>query len=284
MQENKAILLEKDYQTKYAGFDPTLPESYIIFNNVQNNNLNQSLEMATMVQDQLRAKAQRKDLGVHQGNLVVLWQCAKPSVLIETGFISNPEEEAFLMTENGQDIIASAIYAAFREYKESVDSRIGDISKTTPAVTKTVTEPVREEKRTVDTILKNKESVTTPAAKPPTRDESIKPAEITQKSADSSTVQNKVSQPASSGVEYRVQLLASQKRLPLNSKEFKGTPDIKEFNLDGYYKYMSQPVYTYPEALELRRRLGASFKGAFIVAFKNGERVPVTSTISQQKN
>jgi len=263
MQENKAILLEKDYQTKYAGFDPTSPESYIIFNNVQNNNLTQSLEIAAAVQDQLRTRGQRKDIGVHQGNLVVLWGCAKPSVLIETGFISNVQEEEFLMTDDGQDIIASAIYTAFREYKESVDSKISVLAKTV------ITKP-EIEKKTEDTEKKGKESEKGPVKE--------------QVKVISNPVDSISSLGSGSDAEYRVQIVASLKKLLPNARDFKGIKGLKEFNIDGYYKYMSQSVKTYQEALELRRKLGASFQGAFIVAFKNGERVPLNTIIDNREN
>jgi len=252
MQENKAILLEPDYKTKYAGFDPTSPESYIIFNNVQNNNLTQSLELAASVQDELRTRAQRKDIGVHQGNFLVFWKCAKPCILVETGFITNPREEEFLMTEDGQDIIASAIYMAFREYKESADEKVGVLAKNTvPAV--------ETEKKTIETVKKT--------------------TEPEKKTAD--TVSNMQS---GSDVEYRVQVIASVKKIPLNAKEFKGVQGLKEIQTGGYYKYLSKPVKTYQEALELRRQMGASFNGAFIVAFKNGERIPYNSVVDVRKN
>ncbi|MFA5815212.1 MAG: N-acetylmuramoyl-L-alanine amidase [Bacteroidales bacterium] len=262
MQENKAILLEKDYQTKYAGFDPTSPESYIIFNNVQNNNLTQSLEIAAAVQDQLRTRGQRKDIGVHQGNLVVLWGCAKPSVLVETGFISNPQEEEFLMTDDGQDIIASAIFMAFREYKESVDEKVSVLAKT--AI------PTEAEKKVVENEKKGKEQ-----EKAPIKDQ----VKVTSNPVDTISRLRLESE-----IEYRVQILASVKKLSPDAKDFKGVKDLKEIKLDGYYKYMSQSVNTYQEALELRRKLGASFRGAFIVAFKNGERVPLNTNIDQRKN
>jgi len=293
MQENKAILMEQDYQSKYAGFDPTSPESYIIFNNLQNNNLTQSLEIATAIQDQLRIRAQRKDIGVHQGNLVVLWGCAKPSVLVETGFISNPEEEAFLMTENGQDIIASAIYMAFRGYKESVDAKMNLLSQdaaSAPVVEKKAQEIVGKtavQKTEKDPeVLKPAEEKTKATAE--TSKNEINKTTLNSTSEKKVTTSPPISEKlkdttSESGIEFRIQLLASLKSIPLNAKDFKGVKDIKEFQLDGYYKYMSPPVKDYQEALEIRRQLGTSFRGAFIVAFRNGERVPLNTIIDQKK-
>ena len=119
--ENSVILLEEDYETTYQGFDPTSLESYIIFSVMQNTYLKQSIEFASYVQDQFRERGKRKDRGVVQQGLLVLARTAMPGVLIETGFISNPEEEKFLMTEYGQDIIASGIYRAFKQYKTRIE-------------------------------------------------------------------------------------------------------------------------------------------------------------------
>lgn len=292
MQENKAILLESDYRTKYAGFDPTSPESYIIFNNVQNNNLTQSLEIAAAVQDQLRTKGQRKDIGVHQGNLVVLWGCAKPSILIETGFISNPQEEQFLMTEDGQDIIASSIYMALREYKETVDGRVGQLAKNPASGTENTKSAVQNEHRPAD-MPKKTDTVKKPAEPAvkhldtikETRQAVMNQVETVKKEPENTVVKNQVevspkpaervsAQGSESDIEFRIQVLASAKKIPPGSREFKGIKGLDELEMDGYFKYMSQPVKTYREALEIKQRLGATFRGAFIVGFKNGKKVP----------
>jgi N-acetylmuramoyl-L-alanine amidase len=125
MKENSVITFEDNYHTKYEGYDPNSVESFIIFSLMQNTYLKQSTEFATMVQSQFRDRVGRKDRGVKQGNLLVLWKCTMPAVLVELGFISNPEEEKFLLSEQGQDYLASAIFRAFRDYKESIDSRSG---------------------------------------------------------------------------------------------------------------------------------------------------------------
>ncbi len=123
MRENSVILLEEDYETIYEGFNPESTESYIMFSMMQKTFFKQSIEFGDYVQDQFRERAQRKDLGVREQGLLVLAQTSMPGVLIETGFISNAQEEKYLMTEYGQDIIASAIYRGFREYKEEIDRR-----------------------------------------------------------------------------------------------------------------------------------------------------------------
>jgi N-acetylmuramoyl-L-alanine amidase len=123
LRENSVIMLEEDYETTYQGFDPESWESYVIFSVMQNTFLKQSIEFASYVQDQFRDRAMRKDRGVKQQGLLVLARSAMPGVLIETGFITNENEERFLNTENGQDIIASAIYRAFKQYKSRIEGR-----------------------------------------------------------------------------------------------------------------------------------------------------------------
>lgn len=116
IKENSVILLEKDYKNKYNDFDPTSPEAYIVLNLYQNEYLDMSLDLAEKIQTQFRERAKRKDLGVRQAGFLVLWRTTMPSVLIEIGFISNPTEERYLNSQYGQDIIASAIYRAIRDY------------------------------------------------------------------------------------------------------------------------------------------------------------------------
>jgi len=123
VRENAVMLLEDDYETRYEGFDPHSTESYIMFSLMQKTYFKQSIEFGDYVQHQFRERAGRKDLGVREQGLIVLAQTSMPGVLVETGFISNPEEEQFLMSEYGQDIIASAIFRAFRDYKNEIDRR-----------------------------------------------------------------------------------------------------------------------------------------------------------------
>ncbi len=122
-RENSVILLEDDYSTRYENFDPNSPESYIIFSLMQNVYFDQSINLAQLVQDQFRERAKRKDRGVVQQGLLVLAQTSMPGILIETGFITNPDEEIFLNSEEGQDYLASSIFRAFRDYKNYIESK-----------------------------------------------------------------------------------------------------------------------------------------------------------------
>ncbi len=122
-KENSVITFEEDYTSHYEGFDPNSAESYIIFSLMQNAFLEQSADFASNVQEQFKTKAKRKDRGVRQAGFVVLWRTSMPSVLIETGYISNPTEEAYLKSKTGQEYLASAIYRAFKNYKSEIESK-----------------------------------------------------------------------------------------------------------------------------------------------------------------
>jgi N-acetylmuramoyl-L-alanine amidase len=136
-QENSVILKEDGYKKNYKGFDPNSPESHIILTLLQNAYLDQSLQLATKVQEQFRDKAGRRDMGVKQAGLVVLWTATMPAILVETGFISNSVEEKYLMTDDGQSILASAIYRAFKEYKNEIEKSSSNYSPATTNKTNT---------------------------------------------------------------------------------------------------------------------------------------------------
>ncbi|MCF6341811.1 MAG: N-acetylmuramoyl-L-alanine amidase [Bacteroidales bacterium] len=117
MKENAAITFEEDAGNAYEGFDANSPESYIRFSLFQNIFLDQSLELANKIEKQFKDHVGRKSRGVHQAGFLVLWRTAMPGVLVELGFLSNPTEERFLLSDKGQVYMASAIYRAFKSYK-----------------------------------------------------------------------------------------------------------------------------------------------------------------------
>ncbi|MEE2700015.1 MAG: N-acetylmuramoyl-L-alanine amidase [Bacteroidota bacterium] len=125
MRENSVIYMEDNYQEKYEGFDPQTPESYIVFSLMQNTYLDQSISFAEKIENEFSIRAKRKSRGVKQAPFFVISRVNMPSVLIECGFLTNPKEEDYLNTKAGQDYIASAIFRAFRSYKESIDLASG---------------------------------------------------------------------------------------------------------------------------------------------------------------
>ena len=125
IKENEVILLENDYSTKYEGFDPKSPESYIMFTLMQNIYQEQSTGLASAIQTQYKENYSRTDRGVKQAGFWVLFMTTMPSVLTETGFITNPSEEKYLNSKDGQNNIASSLFRACLEYINEIDSKSG---------------------------------------------------------------------------------------------------------------------------------------------------------------
>ncbi|MBK0381746.1 N-acetylmuramoyl-L-alanine amidase [Pedobacter sp. SD-b] len=121
VRENASILLEKDYKDNYQGFDPNDPESYIIFSLMKNAFRDQSIKLASLVQDEY-VKSGRVNRGVQEKSLAVLARAGMPAILTEIGFISNPEEEKFINSDDGQAEIVTNIVNAIVNYKKQVES------------------------------------------------------------------------------------------------------------------------------------------------------------------
>ena len=119
--ENAAILNEENFSDMYEGFDPGKDEDYITLTMFQNAFLEQSTMLADEIQRQFRERVKRKDRGVFQAGFLVLYRTTMPGVLVETGFITNASDEQFLLSQDGQAYIASAIFRAFKYYKEEME-------------------------------------------------------------------------------------------------------------------------------------------------------------------
>jgi N-acetylmuramoyl-L-alanine amidase len=120
-RENSVILQEKDYQKRYDGFDPRSPQSHILFSLFQSAYITNSVRFAQRIDRQLRTTVNRPSRGVKQAGFIVLWKSTMPSVLIESGFLTNPAEEKYLNDKANQSYMAAGIYRAFREYKRELE-------------------------------------------------------------------------------------------------------------------------------------------------------------------
>jgi len=121
-RENAVILKEANYQQTYKGFNPNSPIAHIMLANYQHAFMGSSINFAEKVERSFRHNAERKSNGVKQAGFLVLWRTTMPSVLIETGFLTNPTEEDYLMSEEGQQEISTAIYKAFAQYKQEIEA------------------------------------------------------------------------------------------------------------------------------------------------------------------
>lgn len=253
-KENSVILLEDNYEKKYQGYDPNSAESYIIFSLVQNTFLTQSLSFAGSVQNQFSEKAQRFDRGVKQAGFLVLWRTTMPSVLVEVGFISNPQEEKFLMSENGQNIMASSIYRAFKNYKNQIENKSSESIQ--------IPETANNYKdSTPKTSIRDNTEIVLPDT-----------------TNNAGNIDNKDS------ILFFLQILTSSKKIPLNSSKFKGIANVKEIYANNIYKYMAGNKKSYQEALDYSKIVKNYFPDAFIIATKNGKIIPVKDAIKEIKN
>lgn len=279
-RENAVILYEDDYQTRYAGFDPNSSESYIIFEFMQDQYMSQSVHFASLIQQHFKTTCRRIDRGVHQAGFLVLKASAMPSVLVELGFISTPEEERYLNSQEGADNLARGIYRAFCQYKEEHQNRLsaGGISTSTSnneQIVETTPPPMFQDK---PAEIENKpKKINKPVA-----------TEIQNKANEKPETSTVVvtSSPANNNIIFKVQILASAKKLPDNAKEFKGIKGVEQYYESGLYKYTYGASEDYNEINRTRRNLANDFSGAFVVAFKNGKKIDINAAITEfkQKN
>jgi N-acetylmuramoyl-L-alanine amidase len=264
-RENEVVLLEKDYTKKYDGFDPNSPEANIIFSLYQNAYLDQSLKMASLVQNEVSRKG-REERGVKQAGFIVLFKTYMPSVLIETGFLTNPSEEKFLTSDKGQDALALSFFSAFKNYKSSVETGEADV----PAKDKSseiadseaaVTSSPAPADETVETDSGSHAGETKHAAEP---------RYTGKKNTNGGHKQDEAV------YEFAVQLLTSPVRIKPGDKKFKGQKNLVEEIDNGNYKYTSAHKSSLEDALSLQKTMqDAGFTDAFVVAYKSNKRIPL---------
>lgn len=239
MKENAAILLEDGHELKYGGYDPKRPESQIELSLRQHKHLDQSLLLSSLIQKQFKDRVGRVDRGVKQAGFLVISYTTMPAVLIELGFLTNPTEEDYLQTDQGQDYMASAIYRAIKEYKAIVEGL--------------PVEPVNEAKPDCTRVVVKE-------PQPPVNPEP---------------------KPAASGVRFKVQIATSSKRIEPKAKNFNGLDGVEEHKGQGLFKYTVGAERTLDEARTLQRRCKEmGFDGAFIVAFRDGQRIDLQEAVN----
>jgi N-acetylmuramoyl-L-alanine amidase len=233
MRENASIFKEDNYEENYDGFDPNDPDTYIALSLRQNVFLDNSLQLGSLIQNQFRDKVGRKDRGVRQAGYYVISFTSMPSVLVELGFLTNPNEEDFLQSEDGRTYMASALFRAFRDYR--------DIHK--PQITN---EPIVE-----------------PADEPETEPKSQH----------------------TDGITFSVQIASSPTELDKSDPVFRGLQNVDMYLSGGQYKYTTGLFGVAEDAHVKKRELrGQGFSGAFVAAFKDGKRVPMSSIFEEIKS
>lgn len=269
-RENSVILLESDYKEHYEGFDPRVPESYVMWEIMQNQYMAKSVELARAIQQQLRQSGGRQDRGVKQTSLAVLRGATMPSVLVEIGFISTPQEEQFLNTPNGIQTTALCLYNGLIDYRNKHDRATNkltraDVAKeTTPPASaeprkETVTQPAKDTAASKPTATQPAKDTVAPKAteKPAQNASSQKEAETAQKD----TAPN-----------YRIQFLTSPDKLSAKDSRLSKVEDVTYYQDGKLYKYTSGRYATRTEASQHLQAVRQHFPDAFIVFFRGNER------------
>lgn len=254
-RENSVISLEKDYRQRYQGFDPNSSESYIMFEFIQDRNMSKSVELAKYIQKEACLSAGRNNKGVHQAGFLVLRATSMPSCLIELGFITTPDEERFLNSQDGISRLARGIYNAFAKYKNKHYT-----SSVVPYVKEeSLPEPDRE-MMAAQTI-------------------ESKPAD----SAISATEEVPAKEDTAGMPVFKVQILISNKPLSANNSLFKGITGVESYVEDNYVKYTYGASTDLNKILRVRQHLLEKFPQAFVIAFKDGEKMDVGQAVREFK-
>ncbi|MDO6738017.1 N-acetylmuramoyl-L-alanine amidase [Wenyingzhuangia sp. 2_MG-2023] len=241
--ENEVILQEENHEDRYQGFDPKSPTSVIGLSLEQEEYLDQSLLLASLIQEEFEKKLNRVNRGVKQAGFVVLYQTYMPSVLIETGFLTNRIEGQYLYSKLGQEQMSKSISNSILDYYKRQQLNIAGADFREPMVA-----PIQE---------------------------------TSVKSADK-PVEKVMEEPVlSSGMYYKVQLASGKNRISTSSYNFKGFKNVERVKVDGGYKYYLSEYKTRNQAeLAMQLAKNKGYKSAFLVLFDSeGNIVPKTSVL-----
>jgi N-acetylmuramoyl-L-alanine amidase len=231
-RENEVIFLEDDYEENYEGFDPNSPESLIGMTLMQEEYLDQSILLASLIQNNFSNNLNRKDRSVKQAGFMVLYKSYMPSVLIEAGFLTNKEEGAYLNSTKGQKEIANEIAKGIITYKKSLS----------------VTNEI------IQDSLNQSENI--------------------------NSQNNSPSENNYNGVEFRVQIAASSKKLEPKPYNFNGLKNINRKKEGKLFKYYYGSTFDYDEILKLKIDvLEKGYNSCYIVAFKDGKKLKLSDVL-----
>jgi len=251
-KENQVITLEKDYKQKYKGFDPNDPGTLIGMTLMQEEYLENSIALASKIQDKFTNDLGKKNRGLSQAPFMVLHKAYMPRVLIEMGFISNPEEGVILDSEDGQNDVAKAISEAIISYKKEYFS-VGDIEVEPIPSSKGNDKPVKDTSTPVKKEVK------------------ISNQEIKQETKD-----------VKKGIVYKVQISVSSRKLSLVPSNFKGLKNITIASDSKLYRYMYGETMDYEEAKNyLKEAKEKGYNSSFLLAFDNGKKISIKEALKK---
>lgn len=286
-KENSVIYLEDNYETRYAAYNINSPESVIGLTIMQEEFLEQSILLGKLMQDRFTGSLRRKDRKVKQAGFIVLHQTFMPSVLIETGFLTNRDEGRYLNSRKGQQEIGGAIAAAILEYRSTIRSNstslVASIPGNTPDDTQEAATPVEKEPGATADREKGLKDTEVQAEKK----EAIGNAgdQREEEAAVKSASQGEPKYREESGIVFKVQLMAVTKEIPLTPANFKGLNTLSSEPYKNMYRILYGNTFSYDQAKLLQA--GARQKGysqAYIVAYRDGERIPVEKALQYLSN
>ena len=269
-KENSVILLEDDYTTRYEGFNPNLSESYIMFELLQDSYLDQSVRFASTLQSNFKEQAQRHDREVRQAGFLVLRETAMPSVLIETGYLSNKKENTFLLSDAGRSEIAQSIYGSLLSYLTIIDAK-GNIQVKSNKEVKTEnvnlqkTRATKPHEKPQPELVASKNKIIKKETKPfiHEKPKETKLLKDVDKASESKDIDNKKT--------YAIQICVYLKRINPSSKLFKGISPIKELKIDGMYKYYCYESEDLKATRAHYNEVTKKFPDAFIVSIQDNQ-------------
>ncbi len=260
-KENSVIYLEDNYEQRYAEYDINSPESIIGLTIMQEEFLEQSIQLGKKLQDNFTKKLKRKDRKVKQAGFIVLHQTFMPSVLVETGFLTNKNEGSYLNSQKGQNEMGGAIADAVLSYKDEIGF--------TAAL-------VAENAKIEDTDV----SVNVPESKNEIEKSKEEQPKKTSTNEGAKEVKEVKSETQGAGVVFKVQLMASGKNIALTGSNFNGLNELSKEPYKNMFRYMYGNASTYEAAKKLKGDADAKgYTTSYIVAYKNGVRVPITAAL-----
>jgi len=297
-RENAAIFYEENYKNNYDGYDPNSPEGHIILSMFQNAYLDQSISLANKIENNIKNDVGRKSRGVKQAGFLVLRKTTMPSVLVESGYLSNNSDDKFLATDYGQKQIAKAIFNAFAEYKNEVEGNLIGFNKKDQIVSLTPSyQPVAVPVNIQDPkMIKSPSRKAAPNNKPRNM-EALKPSLIIPSKKEGTKVTTvpvvksqktilKALKETSQEVKFKVLLevtdrLADTRQVKWQTLHY-SIQVVKENNS---FKYMAIGFKSYEEASSAKKQLRKSgFQEAFVVAYQNGNRIKMKDALSQSSH
>ena len=301
-RENSVILLEKDYQQTYQGYDPNSPESNIMFEFIQDKNMENSVELAKFMQRYVCRATGRQDMGAQQDNLAVLRLSSMPGCLVELGFITTRDEEQYMVSKAAEEEYARGLFNAFMAYKQKFDKNSTIPYRPEPAKKEVeIPQIVPQEQVQVQPSKKRKEKpvepkpVETKEELPVTKEEfqdsvvlesepivvPLVSNPVVAEPVEAKPVEAKPVEAQPSAPVFKVQILASSSKIKAGDARLQGQKDA-DFYLDGgLYKYTVGASEDYDEIYRLRKEVAQKFPEAFIVAFKDGSRMNVNEAIKE---